>query len=120
MVLARREKRIIRQKRVRNKVLGTTERPRLCVYRSLKHISAQVIDDSKGHTVLSLTTLSPELKEKLKKTSDKQAAKELGMLIGQKCKEKNINKVVFDRNGFLYHGRVKAVADGAREAGLKF
>ncbi len=120
MSLTRRQKRVIRQKRVRTKVLGSTERPRLCVYRSLKNISAQLIDDSKGHTVLALSTLSPELKAKIKKGTNKDAAKELGKMLADKCKEKGIAQVVFDRNGFLFHGRVKAVADGAREAGLKF
>jgi len=120
MALSRREKRIIRQKRVRVKVRGSAAQPRLCVFRGLKHISVQVIDDLAGHTLLAASTLSPELKGKLKKTSDKEAAKEVGKLIGQKCKDKGIAKVVFDRNGFLFHGRVKAVAEGAREAGLKF
>ena len=120
MSLTRREKRIIRRKRVRNKVLGSTERPRLCVYRSLKHISAQLIDDSKGHTLLALSTLSPELKGKTKKSKSKDAAKTLGKALAEKCMEKGIKQVVFDRNGFLFHGRVKAVAEGAREGGLQF
>ncbi len=118
--LTRQERRIIRQKRVRKKIRGTPERPRLCVYRSLKHIYAQVIDDTKGHTLVSASTLSPELREKLTKTKNVEAAREVGKLIGKKCLEKGITKVVFDRNGFLYHGRVKAVAEGAREAGLEF
>jgi large subunit ribosomal protein L18 len=120
MGLSRREKRVVRQVRVRDKVRGTKERPRLCVYRSLKHISVQVIDDIQAHTLIAVSTLSPELKGKLKKTADKAAAKEVGKLAGEKCKDKNIKKVVFDRNGFLFHGRIKAVADGAREAGLEF
>jgi large subunit ribosomal protein L18 len=120
MALTRRQKRLIRQKRVRTRVKGSAERPRLCVYRSLKHISAQLIDDSRGHTLLALSTLSKEMKGKVKKTRSKEAAKELGKLLGEKCLEKGIQNVVFDRNGFLFHGRVKAVADGAREAGLKF
>lgn len=120
MKLSRREKRIIRQIRVRKRVQGTSERPRLCVFRSHKHIYVQVIDDTKGHTLLAISTLSPELRDKLKKTSDKSAAKEIGKAIAQKCLEKGITKVVFDRNGFLYHGRVQAVAEGAREAGLNF
>jgi len=120
MALTRRQKRAIRQKRVRTRVRGTAQRPRLCVYRSLKHISAQLIDDSKGHTLLALSTLSKELKGKVKKPRGKEAAKELGKMLGEKCLGQGIKDVVFDRNGFLYHGRVKAVADGAREAGLKF
>ena len=120
MSLSRREKRIIRRKRVRTQVRGSAERPRLCVYRSLRNISAQLIDDMQGHTLVALSTLSPELKGKLKKPGNKDAAKELGKLVAEKCKEKGIKKVVFDRNGFLFHGRVKAVADGAREAGLEF
>jgi len=118
--LTRRERRLIRQRRVRKKIRGTPERPRLCVYRSLKHIYAQVIDDSRGYTLVSASTLSPELKGKLKRTKDINAAREVGKLIGEKCKEKGITRVVFDRNGFLYHGRVKAFAEGAREAGLEF
>ena len=106
--------------RVRKNVQGSAQRPRLCIYRSQKHIYAQIIDDSQGHTLLTISSLSPEMKGKLKKTGNKTAAKEIGKVIGQKCLEKGIKKVVFDRNGFLYHGRVQAVAEGAREAGLEF
>ena len=120
MKLSRKEKRLIRQARVRKKVRGDSNRPRLCVFRSQKHIYVQVIDDTQGHTLLSVSSLSPEFKGKLKKTGDIAAAKEIGKAVAQKCLEKGINKVVFDRNGFLYHGRVKAVADAAREAGLNF
>lgn len=120
MKLSRRERRVIRQIRVRKKVRGTKERPRLCVFRSQKHIYAQVIDDTLGHTLLEVSSLSSEFKGKLKKTGTKSAAKEIGKAVAQKCLEKGIKKVVFDRNGFLYHGRVQALADAAREAGLEF
>jgi large subunit ribosomal protein L18 len=105
---------------VRKKVWGTQARPRLCVFRSLKHIYAQVISDETGVTLASVSTLSKELKGKLKKTKGREAAKEVGHLLAQVCKEKNITGVVFDRNGFLFHGRVKALADAAREGGLIF
>jgi large subunit ribosomal protein L18 len=120
MALSRNEKRVIRQKRVRRKVRGRTDRPRLCVYRSLKHIYVQVIDDAAGRTLLAASTLSPELKGKLKSTKNKDAAKEVGKLVAEKAKAAGIVKVVFDRNGFLFHGRVKLLADAAREAGLEF
>ena len=109
-----------RQKRVRKKVWGTDQRPRLCVFRSLKHIYAQVISDESGGTVASVSTVSGELKGKLKKTKGVQAAKQVGVLLAKVCKEKNITNVVFDRNGFLYHGRIKALAEAAQEGGLKF
>jgi large subunit ribosomal protein L18 len=107
-----------RKKRIRFKVFGETERPRLSVYRSLNHIYAQVIDDSTGKTIVAASTLSPELKEG--KGKKKERAKEVGKLLAKKCQEVKVSAVVFDRNGFNYHGRVAAVADGAREAGLKF
>ena len=109
-----------RQERVRKKVRGTDARPRVCVYRSLKHIYAQVISDEKGVTLASVSTLSPELKGKLKKTKGVGTAKLVGQLLAQICKEKKITNVVFYRNGFLFHGRVKALADAAREGGLIF
>jgi len=109
-----------RQQRVRKQVLGTDLRPRICVYRSVKHIYAQVISDEKGVTLVSVSTLSPTLKGKLKTTKGVAAAKQVGQLLAQACKEKNISSVVFDRNGFLYHGRVKALAEALREAGFKF
>ena len=110
----------LRQRRVRKKVWGTNARPRICVYRSLKHIYAQVISDETGVTLASVSTVSKELKGKFKKTKGLEAAKEVGHLLARVCKEKNINSVVFDRNGFLFHGRVKALADAAREGGLVF
>jgi len=115
------EKRNLRQRRkrrIRIKVFGEAERPRLSVYRSLNHIYAQVIDDSTGKTIAAASTLSPELKDGKGKKKDR--AKEVGKLVAQKCKSANVGAVVFDRNGFNYHGRIAAVADGAREGGLKF
>jgi large subunit ribosomal protein L18 len=113
--------RLRRKKRIRKTVVGTSLRPRLCVYRSLKHIYAQVIDDERGETLVAASTLSPEVKEQLASISGKVAAAKLvGQVVGKKALEKGINKVVFDRNGYLYHGRVRAVAEGAREAGLDF
>ncbi len=116
----RSEMRRRRHKRVRKKVFGTPERPRLSVFRSNKHIYAQIIDDTKGHTLVSASTLDKELRERLEKTWDKTAAREVGKLIGKRALEKGIKKVVFDRGGFKYHGRIKELADGAREAGLEF
>jgi large subunit ribosomal protein L18 len=102
--------------RIRQKLSGTSERPRLNVYRSLNHIYAQVVDDQKGETLVSASTLAL----KLKTGGNVAAAKEIGKAIADRAKEKGIKKVVFDRGGFLYHGRIKAVADAAREAGLEF
>lgn len=109
-----------RKIRVRKKVRGTNQRPRVCVFRSNKHIYAQVISDSQGKTLVTVSTLSEDLAEQLKKSKGVAAAKQVGMALAKVCKEKNISRVVFDRNGFIYHGRVKAVADGAREGGLDF
>ena len=109
-----------RQERVRKKIWGTDARPRVCVYRSLNHIYAQIISDDRGVTLASVSTLSPELKAKLKKTKGREAAKQVGQLLAKLCKEKQITEVIFDRNGFLFHGRVKALAEAAREGGLKF
>ncbi|MDP8241623.1 MAG: 50S ribosomal protein L18 [Candidatus Celaenobacter antarcticus] len=106
---------------IRNKISGTAEKPRLSVYRSLKHIYAQIIDDDKGVTLCAISSLSPEYKEK-EKDDMKPVAKAglIGELFGKKCLKKKIKKVCFDRNGFKYHGRVKALAEGARKAGLEF
>ena len=104
--------------RIRKRVNGTAERPRLVVFRSLSNLYATLIDDVKGITICSVSTLSKEIKEE--KASKTAKSKIVGKLIAQKASEKNIKKVVFDRNGYLYHGRVKAVADAAREAGLEF
>jgi large subunit ribosomal protein L18 len=111
--------RLNRKSRIRKKLSGTTERPRLTVYKSLKHVYAQVVDDTSGKTVAFASSLSKELKGQ--NEGDKKAdAKRVGALIAQKCKTANVEQVVFDRNGFPYHGRIAAVADAAREAGLKF
>jgi large subunit ribosomal protein L18 len=111
--------RALRQKRVRKRVKGTDASPRLCVYRSSKHLYVQVVSDESGQTLAAASTLSAELRTALKKTATVEAAKGVGTLIAQKCQEKGIHRVVFDRNGFLYHGRVRAVAEAAREAGLQ-
>jgi large subunit ribosomal protein L18 len=104
--------------RIRRKLSGTAERPRLCIYRSLNHIYAQVVDDGAGCTLVSASSLEKDFSGK--KGQNKQAATEIGKLIAQRSKEKGIEQVVFDRNGFKYHGRVKTLADAAREGGLKF
>lgn len=117
---ARREARIKRQVRVRRKVLGTAERPRLCVFRSGKHIYAQIIEDSTGKTLVAASTVSKDVAEGQKYTGNVEAAKAVGVAIAKKALENNIKQVVFDRNGFLFHGRVKALADAARETGLAF
>ncbi len=112
--------RLRRKLRVRKKVRGTEERPRLTVYRSLTHIYAQVINDITGQTLAAASTLSKELQGTLKATGNAEAAKAVGELIAQKALERGIKKVVFDRNGFLYHGRIKTLADAARQKGLEF
>jgi large subunit ribosomal protein L18 len=109
-----------RQERVRKKVLGTDTRPRVCVYRSNKHIYAQVISDDKGMTLAAVSTLSADLADAVKQSKGVEVAKQVGRALAKVCKEKNITRVVFDRNGFLFHGRIKAVAEGAREGGLEF
>ncbi len=114
----KRKKRELRRKRVRAKIFGTSERPRLSVYRSLKHIYAQIIDDEKGQTIVAASDLELNKKNLGKNKTD--IAYEVGKLIAKKALKKKIKKVVFDRNGFKYHGRVKALAEGAREAGLIF
>jgi len=118
--LTRRERRLRRHRRVRKKVFGTPERPRLAVYRSLKHIYAQIIDDTKGVTIVSASTLDARIKPRMKELTKVQEAYEVGKLIAERAIEKGIKKVVFDRGGFIYHGRVKALAQGARDAGLEF
>lgn len=119
-VISRAESRKRRQARVRRKVTGTADRPRLCVFRSSKHIYAQIIDDSQGVTVASASTRDKSAVEGLAYTGNVEAAKAVGEKIAQNAQEKGIKNVVFDRNGFVYHGRVKTVADAAREAGLDF
>jgi len=112
--------RLRRRKRIRKHIVGTSQKPRLCVYRSLNHIYVQAIDDMHGKTLISASSLDPELKDKIAKTGNKEAAKLVGELIARKCKQKGIEKVVFDRSGYLYHGRVKALAEAARASGLVF
>jgi large subunit ribosomal protein L18 len=112
--------RIVRHRRIRNKLSGTAERPRLCVYRSHKHIYVQLIDDERGHTLLEASTLSPEIRETISYGGNVVAAKAVGKLMAQKAKEQQISKVVFDRAGFKYHGRIAALADQVREAGIEF
>jgi large subunit ribosomal protein L18 len=112
--------RLKRKKRVRSRVRGTSERPRLNVFRSLQHLYAQAIVDTSGVTLVSASTISPELKGSLRHSGNVEAAKKVGELFAKKCLEKGIQKVVFDRNGYLYHGRVKAFAEAARASGLVF
>ena len=116
----RQEARKKRQVRVRRKVRGSTERPRLCVYRSAKHIYAQIIEDSTGTTLVAMSTVSKDVGGDVKFGGNVEAAKLIGRKIAERALAKNITQVVFDRNGFLYHGRIKALADAAREAGLSF
>jgi large subunit ribosomal protein L18 len=106
--------------RVRTRVMGTPERPRLCVYRSLGHIYAQVIDDRSGRTLASASSIDGETRKNLKGGGNLAAAKAIGKLIAERARAAKIELVVFDRGGYKYHGRVKALADAAREAGLKF
>jgi large subunit ribosomal protein L18 len=112
--------RLKRQIRVRKKIRGTSERPRLNVFKSSRHIHAQIIDDISGVTLVAASTISPDVKSDLVYSGNVDAAKKVGAAIAKKAIEKNIVSVVFDRNGFLYHGRVKALADAARENGLSF
>ena len=109
-----------RKARVRTRIFGTEQRPRLSVFRRAKHIYAQLVVDSTGSTIVAASTLSPEIRAELEGLKKSDAAKKVGELIGRKAAEKNIRKVVFDRNGFLYHGRIKALAEGARASGLEF
>lgn len=117
---SRKELRKIRHLRIRKKIMGTSERPRLAVYKSLRYIYAQIIDDTKGHTLVSASSLEKEIRSQLKSTKNIEAAKLVGEVIAKRALEKGIKKVVFDRGGFLYHGKVKALADSARAAGLEF
>jgi len=109
-----------RRRRIRKKIVGTSQTPRLSVFRSLKHIYAQIIDDGKGITLVAASTQSPELKESLPTGGNLNAAWQVGGLIARKAKESQVESVVFDRGGNLYHGRIKALAEAAREGGLKF
>ncbi|EKX93738.1 ribosomal protein L18 [Peptostreptococcus anaerobius] len=112
--------RVARHKRVRKKVTGTAERPRLCVFRSSKNIYAQIIDDANRVTLVSASSLDEAIKGAVSYTGNKEAARKVGELVAKKAAEKGITEVVFDRGGYIYHGRVLELAEGAREAGLKF
>ena len=106
--------------RIRRKIAGNSKRPRLCVFRSLSHIYVQVVDDGQGKTLVAASTTEKDIRGGAKSGGNIQAAKAVGKLIAERAKEKGIEAVVFDRGGYLYHGRVKALAEAAREAGLKF
>lgn len=116
----RKTARIKRHMRMRNRLGGTTERPRLCVYRSNKHIYVQIVDDITRSTLVSASTLDADLKGKVAKTWNREGAKAVGELAAKRAKEKGIDSVVFDRGGYIYHGRIASVAEAAREAGLEF
>ncbi len=117
---SRNDRRLIRHARVRKQINGTPERPRFCVYRSLKNISVQIIDDVNGKTLVAASTLDKEVKEQCSYGGNKDAAKIVGAVAAKRALEKGIETVCFDRGGYLYHGRVKELADAARDAGLKF
>ncbi len=119
-VTSRKAIRLKKQKRIRRKIQGTTERPRLCVFKSARHIYAQVIDDISGSTLVSASTYEKKAKDQPKFENKSAAATFVGKLVAERAKEKGITTVVFDRNGYLYHGRIKAVSEGAREEGLIF
>ncbi|HID97013.1 MAG TPA: 50S ribosomal protein L18 [Thermodesulfobacteriaceae bacterium] len=113
--------RIRRRKHIRKSLSGTSERPRLAVFRSNRHIYAQIVDDEAGRTLMSVSSVTPEIREKTGEMEGKTAvAREVGSLLARKARDKGITTVAFDRGGFLFHGRVKALADAAREVGLKF
>ncbi|MFH1776688.1 MAG: 50S ribosomal protein L18 [Candidatus Omnitrophota bacterium] len=113
-------KRLKRHKRIRKKIIGTKEKPRLCVHKSHKNIYVQLVDDLTGSTLLSMSTRNKELSTQVKTRANKSVAEILGRVVATAAKEKNIERVVFDRAGYQYHGRIKALADSARKAGLKF
>ena len=118
--VSRKEVRVKKHMRIRNRFSGTAERPRLAVFRSNNHMYAQIIDDTVGNTLVSASTLEKEVKAELTKTNNVDAAAYLGTVIAKRAIEKGIDTVVFDRGGFIYHGKIAALADAAREAGLKF
>ncbi len=113
----RRERRV---RRVRAKVAGTSDRPRLNVFRSNRHIFAQIIDDSKGHTLVAASTLDADVRAQAAQLKKRDEAKAVGKLLARRAAEKGLKQVVFDRGGYLYHGRIKSLAEGAREGGLEF
>ena len=117
---SRSEVRVNKHRKLRNRLSGTAECPRLAVFRSNNHMYAQIIDDTVGNTLVSASTLQKDVKAELEKTNNVEAAAYLGTVIAKKAIEKGITSVVFDRGGFIYHGKIKALADAAREAGLEF
>lgn len=117
---SRAEARVKRHYRLRNKISGTAQKPRLAVFRSNMHIYAQIIDDTVGNTICSASTMEADVKAKIEKTNDVEAAKIVGETVAKKAIEKGINTVVFDRGGYVYQGKIQALADAAREAGLQF
>ena len=117
---SRKEVRVKKHMRIRNRFSGTAERPRLAVFRSNNHMYAQIIDDTVGNTLVSASTLQKEVKAEVEKTNNVDAAAYLGKVIAERALEKGIKEVVFDRGGFIYQGKIKALADAAREAGLEF
>ena len=117
---SRTEVRVKKHRRLRNRFAGTAQRPRLAVFRSNNHMYAQIIDDSGGNTLVSASTLQKEVKAEVEKTNNVDAAAYLGKVIAERALEKGIKEVVFDRGGFIYQGKIKALADAAREAGLEF
>lgn len=122
-MVSKKTRSVVRQnkhRKIRNHISGTAERPRLAVFRSNNHMYAQVIDDTVGNTLVSASTLEKDVKAELEKTNDVSAAAYLGTVIGKRALEKGITTVVFDRGGFIYQGKIKALADAAREAGLEF
>ena len=116
----RQQARLKRKKRIRKKIYGTTERPRLSVFRSSRHIYAQIIDDTAGRTIVAASTVDQQAKDAPKFKNKMAAANFIGKLVGERALNQGIKKVVFDRNGFLYHGRVKSLSEGARKTGLVF
>ncbi len=117
---SRQKVRVKKHMRIRNRFSGTAERPRLAVFRSNNHMYAQIIDDTVGHTLVAASTVEKEIKAKLEQTDNVEAAAYLGTVIGKRAVEKGIKEVVFDRGGFIYQGKVAALAEAAREAGLEF
>ena len=116
----RTQARLKRKKRIRKTIVGTQLRPRLCVFRSARHIYAQVVDDTQGQTLAAASSLEKTVQASTDSKNKKSAANLVGKLVAERALEKGVKQIVFDRNGFLYHGRVKAVSDGARETGLEF
>ena len=121
MALAKKTKaRLMRKARVKKSIMGMTDRPRLSIFRSAKYIYAQIIDDARGQTLCAASSIEKSMKGKLKSSRDIGAAKEVGKLLAERAKAKSVQAVVFDRGGYIYHGRIKALAEGAREGGLNF